>query len=228
CLLFNLAIELLAAMLRNHGPKVVSPLQIATVPGVADRAVVQLFADDTTAYLHKDDSFDDLKVILGKWCLAPGARFNVTKTEIIRKRLIETRKLNHRDRPIPDEIHIVKEDEAIRILGSFIGNRVDVFRVWTLVLEKIDSDYARWANLNPTLIMRKNIDQIVAGSCSQYLAQVNGMPPMVTKHILKAQKEFINDSKSSMISKEMLMAPRNLGGVGMFDLEARNDTLLLL
>jgi hypothetical protein len=31
-----------------------------------------------------------------------------------------------------------------------------------LVLEKIDSDYECWANLNPTLIMRKNIDQIVA------------------------------------------------------------------
>jgi hypothetical protein len=40
-------------------------------------------------------------------------------------------------------------------------------------------------------MMKNNIDQIVAGSRSQYLAQVNGMPAAVTKHILKAQKEFI-------------------------------------
>jgi hypothetical protein len=100
--------------------------------------------------------------------------------------------------------------------------------VWTPVLKKIDSDYERWANLNPTLNMRKNIDQIVAGSRSQYLAQVNGMPAAVTKHILKAQKEFINDSKSSMISRDTLLAPRELGGIGMLDLEARNEALLML
>jgi hypothetical protein len=45
--------------------------------------VVQLFADDTTAYLSEHDSFDDLKRILDKWCLALGAHFNVTKTELI-------------------------------------------------------------------------------------------------------------------------------------------------
>ncbi|KAJ7610023.1 hypothetical protein DFH06DRAFT_1374874, partial [Mycena polygramma] len=93
---------------------------------------------------------------------------------------------------------------------------------------KIDSDYARWANLNPTLMMKKNIDQIVAGSRSQYLAQVNGMPQVVEKHILHAQREFMNDSKSSMINRDTLMAPREQGGLGMFDLEARNQALLML
>jgi hypothetical protein len=59
------------------------------------------------------------------------------------------------------------EGEAVRILGSFIGNGVDTFGVWTPVLERIDSDYERWANLNPTLTMKKNIGQIVARSGSQ-------------------------------------------------------------
>jgi hypothetical protein len=184
------------------------------IPGVAENAVVQLFADDTTVYLSEQDSFEDLKKILDRWCLASGARFNVVKTEVIpfgspefRERLLETRQLNQNDRPIPGDIHIAKEGEAVRIPGSFIGNGVNAFGVWTPVLEKIDSDYERWANLNPTLKMRKNIDQIVAGSRSQYLAQVNGMPTAVTKHILKSQKDFINDSKSSMIARDTLMAP---------------------
>ncbi|KAJ7653867.1 hypothetical protein B0H17DRAFT_1214525 [Mycena rosella] len=119
-----------------------------------------------------------------------------------RERLIATRRIHQDDDRIPDDVHIAKEGEAVRILGSFIGNGVDAFGVWTPVLEKIDSDYARWANLNPTLIMRKN---------------VNGMPPAVMKHILKAQNEFINDSKSSMISREMLMAPRSQGGIDLLD-----------
>jgi hypothetical protein len=94
CLLFNLAIEPLASMLRG------SNMRGYSIPDVAEKAVVQLFADDTTAYLSEHNSFEDLKKILDKWCLASGARFNVAKTEIIpfgnlkyRERLIETRRL---------------------------------------------------------------------------------------------------------------------------------------
>ncbi|KAJ7624086.1 hypothetical protein DFH06DRAFT_1008685, partial [Mycena polygramma] len=215
-------------MLRN------SNLRGYSVPGVAERAVVQLFADDTTAYLSEFDKFEDLKRILDRWCLASGARFNVAKTEIIpfgtrefRDNFLETRQLHQNDRSVPLDIHIAKEGEAVRILGSFIGNGVDAFGVWTPVLEKIDSDYARWANLNPTLVGAQ-VGAQVAGSRSQYLAQVNGMPQVVTKHILHAQKEFMNDSKSSMIGRDTLMAPREQGGLGMFDLEARNQALLMV
>jgi hypothetical protein len=143
-------------------------------------------------------------------------------------RFIQTRQLHPDDSQIPLDIHIAGEGEAVRILGGFVGNGVDAFGVWTPVLEKIDSDYERWARLNLTLTMKKNIDQIIAGSRSQYLAQVNVMPPAVRKHILKAQKDFINDSKSSMIARDSLRAPRDQGGIGLFNLEARNEALLLL
>jgi hypothetical protein len=141
CLLFNLAIEPLASMLRGSG------LRGYSIPGVTERAVVQLFADDTTAYLSEHDNFDDLKKILDKWCLASGARFNVTKTEIIpfgtpefRARLVATRQLHADDSQIPSDVHIAGEGEAVRILGGFVGNGVDAFAVWTPVVEKIDSD----------------------------------------------------------------------------------------
>jgi hypothetical protein len=105
CLLFNLAIEPLASMLRKSG------LRGYNIPGVAEKAVVQLFADDTTAYLNEHDSFNDLNRVLDKWCLASGARFNITKTEIIpfgapefRARLLETRRLHPEDDQIPPNI----------------------------------------------------------------------------------------------------------------------------
>ncbi|KAJ7216114.1 pectate lyase superfamily protein-domain-containing protein [Mycena rebaudengoi] len=43
-----------------------------------------------------------------------------------------------------------------------------------------------------------------------------------------SQSEFINDSKSPMIARDTLMMPRELGGIGVLDLEARNEALLLV
>ncbi|KAF7351516.1 Reverse transcriptase domain-containing protein [Mycena sanguinolenta] len=165
CLLFNLAIEPLASMLRA------SNLRGYAIPGAAERAVVQLFADDTTVYLHELDNFADLQRILNKWCTASGAKFNASKTEIIpfgnevyRAQLLTSRKLNPQDDPIPENVHIVKDGKAVWIPEGFVGNNVNAFAVWTPVLDKVDTDYARWSNINPTMDMRKNIDQIVAGS----------------------------------------------------------------
>jgi hypothetical protein len=157
--------------------------------------------------------------------------FNVSETEIIPygteiycKELLATRKLNHLDEPI----HIAKEGEAVRILGGYVGNGIDTFEVWTLVLDKIDSDYECWANINPTMNMRKNINQIVAGSRTQYLAQVNRMLPAVLKHVLKSQQEFINEGKLSMVSRQQLMAPIDKGRLGMLALEAISEALQLV
>ena len=63
CLLFNLAIEPLACMLQN------SPdLQGYEIAGVAQKIVASMYADDTTVYLSKTDSYAELLRILTKWC----------------------------------------------------------------------------------------------------------------------------------------------------------------
>jgi len=77
CLLFNLAIEPLAEMLRR------SNLKDYKAPGMADPTIVSLFADNTTVYLTEDDNFEDLTTILDNWCKASGVKFNISKTEII-------------------------------------------------------------------------------------------------------------------------------------------------
>ncbi|KAF5333970.1 hypothetical protein D9758_017279 [Tetrapyrgos nigripes] len=51
CLIFDLAIELLAAMLRN------STLQGFKIPGVTERLIANLFVDDTTVFLAVTDDF---------------------------------------------------------------------------------------------------------------------------------------------------------------------------
>ena len=92
CLLFDLAIEPLAALLRA------SDLKEYDIPGNEEKLIANLFADDTTTFLSEDDNIEDLQIILTRWCKASTAKFNIQKTEIIpigtqehRAKVIETR-----------------------------------------------------------------------------------------------------------------------------------------
>lgn len=119
CLLFDLAIEPLAASLRE------SNLHAYKIPGQAEKLIANLFADDTTTFLSKDDNIDDLNPILGDWCIASGANFNTNKTEIIpigtleyRRQVIEERRTRPSGTVIPANICIAEDGTLIRILGE--------------------------------------------------------------------------------------------------------------
>ena len=95
CLLFDLAIEPLAEMLRK------SNLEGFKIPRKKEHLIATLFADDTTTYLSRNDDFDDLTSILEDWCIPSGAKFNISKTEVIpigtpnhRAAVLQTRYLN--------------------------------------------------------------------------------------------------------------------------------------
>ncbi len=60
-----------------------SELQGFTIPGVQERVIASLFADDTTIFMAQHDSLDVLRNILDDWCIVSGAKFNITKTEIL-------------------------------------------------------------------------------------------------------------------------------------------------
>jgi exonuclease III len=78
CILFNLAIEPLACMLRSD-----ANLKGHQIKGRRDKLIVNLFADDTLIYLGPGDKMGDLQTTLDKWCAASGAKFNEEKTEVI-------------------------------------------------------------------------------------------------------------------------------------------------
>lgn len=77
CLIFNLAIESLAQLLRD------SELEEFKTDNETERLITTLFADDTTMYLSDNDNFHDLGNILDKWCRLSGAKFNIKKTVIL-------------------------------------------------------------------------------------------------------------------------------------------------
>jgi hypothetical protein len=192
CLLFNLAIEPLAQMIRA------SDLKGYKCPGRMDRIIAALFADDTTVCLSKEDRFEDLEEILSTWCKASGAKFNKGKTQIIpigplayREEVLRDRKLNPTHPELPQHIAISKEGEAIRILGSWQGNVTDQPSIWAPTIEKIERSLAHWDKQNPTIKGRKMVVQMTVGGMSQYLTAVQGMPKDVEEYLDKRIKNFI-------------------------------------
>ena len=78
CLLFDLAIEPLATSIRKSNLKGYND-----IPGVRDKLITTLFADDTTVFLHEDDELEALEKILDQWCMASTAVFNIAKTQLL-------------------------------------------------------------------------------------------------------------------------------------------------
>lgn len=152
CLLFNLAIESLAQILRD------SKLKGLTLGDSLERLIKKMFADDTTVYLAQGDSFKNLQKLLRRWCKASGANFNLPKTVAIPvglksfwENLIACRELIPGGRKIPDDIKILSDGEATHLLGAFVGNGIDNASVWTPTIEKVVDDLKRWEKGKPTL-----------------------------------------------------------------------------
>jgi hypothetical protein len=94
--------------------------------------------DDTTIYLSEEDSFDNLKEILHKWCWVSGAKFNVKKTVVIplgtteyRESVIMSRWLWEDQNLIPDIVQIAADETPIWVLEAYVGNKVNQLAVWT-------------------------------------------------------------------------------------------------
>ncbi|KAF5320843.1 hypothetical protein D9619_000262 [Psilocybe cf. subviscida] len=228
CLLFNLAIEPLACMLRA------SSLEGFRIPSLADKLIATLFADDTTAYLSCRDNPAILDNILEKWCLASGAKFNTTKSIYLpvgqpefRKTVWETRRLNSTTAPIPAHIHIIKDGEHTRALGAYVGNNTNQIAIWDPIVETIDKNLTRWARGNPTQEGRRLIANMEVGGRTQYLTRVQGMPTDVLDRINKLLSAFVWNEDRPSINADTLRAPIRLGGRKLIDLHARNEAIEL-
>ncbi|PBK66453.1 hypothetical protein ARMSODRAFT_986753 [Armillaria solidipes] len=183
-------------MLRN------STLEGVKIPNVRERLIAMLFADDTTVYLSSNDSWETLKEILDLWCLASGAKFNIEKTQVIpigspgyRKEVLTTRKISMAQNAIPADVHIVCDGEAVRILGAFIGNLVDMAAPWTPILDRMQEKFDMWERTHPTIEGRRLLIQMYAGGLTQFLTRAQGMPESVLLQIQKMVSDFAWDNQ---------------------------------
>lgn len=231
CFLFNLGIEPLACMLRNS-----DRIRGFAVPGSGERLTVNLFADDTVVYLSEEDRYDELQKILDKWCSVSGAKFNKEKTEIIpigterhRNRITESRKIHDIDTPLNEDIHIAKDGEAIRSLGSWVGNKITDGTPWEPIIDKINKELNRTHLSQPSLKGKRLLSQIIIGGRTQFLTKAQGMPDHVKDTLTKLLRTFIwGKSVSPRLALDSLHAKREKGGIELLNLKNRNEAIELV
>ncbi len=234
CLLFDLAIEPLSAMIRN------SDIEGFDIPRCNETLKAVLFADDTTVYLSSRDDFKTLQDVLDTWCSAAKARFNINKTEIIpigstahREEMASTYQRTGTWKNYPRGVHVAQEGEAVRILGAFFGNGIDQVNVWTLVLNKIVAMrpplmqvIARWKTGHATVRGKKHVAQMIVGGITQYLTAVQRMPDAIRQRLVKIVRGYLwDDRRNTPVGMQHVYLPVEQGGLGMIDLETRNEAI---
>lgn len=154
CLLFIIAIEPLSTLIRSSDK--LNGLEIQISKNKIQRAIVSLFADNTTVFLWETDALPNLFEILDTWCQASRAQFNIQKTVIIpvgnknyRSTLATSRRPSSIADAIADNITILADKTPTRILGAMIGNKIDYMTGWPTILEKISKSLKQWENSTP-------------------------------------------------------------------------------
>ncbi len=234
CLLFDLAIEPLSAMIRK------SPITGFNIPRCEEALKAVLFADDTTVYLSSQDDFKTLQDVLDTWCSAAKARFNIGKTEIIpigslayRQEMADTYRTTGSWGNYPKGVHVAQEGETVRILGAFFGNGIDQVHVWTVVLTKIVAMrkplmevIERWKRGHATVQGKRHVVHMIIGGMTQYLTTVQRMPDSIVNRLNKIIRSYLwDDRRNTPVGLSHVCLPVEQGGLGMLDLKTRNEAI---
>lgn len=232
CTLFDLAIEPLACMVRKE-----PNFKGITLPDMGPPLKAKFFADDTSVYMSKGDTFDLVRMLLDDWCAVSGAKFNIGKTEVIpigseehRKRVVQTRKINQHDAGcLNEQIKIAEDGNTIRFLGAWIGNQTKDAAPWEPVVDRVNKRLEKWATSYPTMRGRKLIVQSVVGGLTQFLTMAQGMPTNIEVALTKIIRGFMWGADSSpRLALSSLQCPEDEGGLNLLDITARNEAIELM
>jgi ribonuclease HI/exonuclease III len=232
CILYDIAIEPLANAIRKSNIKGIEiPNTLSNQETTRRRILVSLFADDTLVYLGERDSFSELNKIIKLFCDATTAKFNLEKTEYLpigsrqhRIRLIQERKIGNVN--LDTGAKIIGEGEAMRTLGSWVGNNTHSNEQWQKILDDQQRIMETWHRSNLSLRGRELILKSLVQSKALFLATVNGMPKDVMIQMKKQMKDFLWSYKTrGLIKWDTVIQGREKGGLGIPDIESRTEAI---
>ena len=136
-------------------------------------------------------------------------------------------KLNNEEMaPLNNKIRIVKDKEAVRILGAWLGNNTKAATPWGPVIDKIHKSLEHYSKGHPTLNGRKIIAQIIIGGYTQFLTQTQGMPENIERTLTKIIRDFIWEENVSLrIAINYLYYPVEEGSLNLLDIKTRNEAI---
>jgi len=166
-----------------------------------------------------------------------GARFNIEKTEIIlvgkkshRRSIHVTRKINPQDNgPLPPNIRIACDGEAVRILGLWISNEMNDQTPWEPILDIIKTKLNLWERAHLTLNGKCIVIQAIVGGHTQFLTKAQGMPLHIEKALMNIISTFIwGQETRPRIAMDTLWRPILEGGLNILDIKARNEAIEII
>jgi len=147
-----------------------------------------------------------------------------------RSMVVETRKINPQDRnPLPQRIRIARDGEAVRILGTWIGNKANDQTSWEPILDVIKSKLDLWERAHLILNRKCNVIQAIIGGHTQFLAKAQGMPPHIENMLTDIISKFIWDHGTKpRIAMATLQCPILKGGLNILDVKSRNEAVEII
>jgi len=213
CLLYNLAIEPLIESIRSCS------LKGFRICNELEKVLVKVYTDDAAISLGPEDKPTEMQACLDLFCTASTARFNSLKTEIIligtedfRKELINSREYN--EWKIDDEIHIAQEGEAVRILGSWQGDGINVQARRNGITERQARTMKLWSLLYPLVARRVPIVKALVILLAYYLMTVNGISRSTLTEMEKSIRSSIWSGRRDQMTWERAILPISKGGIG--------------
>ncbi|KAI0345424.1 hypothetical protein BDW22DRAFT_1471023, partial [Trametopsis cervina] len=212
-----------------------SALRGYEIPGLSERIITTLFADDTTVYLSHKDKYSDLQKVLALWCKASRAKFNLEKTVVIpigtkdyRKKVVERTATTDSPEPLPPTVTIAPDHSPTRILGAWIGNETDPTTPWQPVLRSLKTRLHEWEQTNPTQFGRRLITNMEVGGRTQYLSKVQGIPKSIQNELTSIIRKFMWPNQTTPpINLSTLQLPIKDGGLALIDVKARSKAIIL-
>jgi len=224
CLLYNLAIEPMIEKIRS------SSLKGFDISEDLNRVLIKVYADDTTIFVGPEDDPKMLQGCLDLFCLASTARFNSLKTEIIplgapefREDFVRSREFN--GWKLDNEIHVAQEGEAIRILGSWQGNGINIQSKWNDVIERQLKTMKQWNFHYPSIAGRVLIVKTLVISSAYYLMTVNGVSSKNIMSMERNIRNFIWNGRKEQMAWERAILPITEGGIGAPSIKLRYEVV---
>jgi exonuclease III len=227
CLLYDLAIEPLAASIRCN-----EKIKGITVPGHKEPIKISVFADDTLIYTTTVDDIDEIDNTIKLFCLASTAKFNEEKTEFLpigkkeyRINLITTRKINE-SYTIPPERTIIQEGSPMRTLGAWVGNHINLDTQWKNIIDQQQKIIKAWKTNHLSFRGKELILKSLVHSRALFLATVCGMPKNIENQVMEITKDFLWDGrKRGLITMDQASRKHAEGGLGIPDISARLEAI---
>ena len=217
-LLFIIVAEVLAAKI-NQSPNIqgIRVPRHVNDPECKDIRIIQ-YADDTTIFTNSIDFVKNIMKEVELFGVNAGPKINWSKSKFM--------KLNISEKTVEG---LKFTENPIKCLGIYVGKNIQEIENlnWEGRSEKIRGILDSWRMRNLSLYGKVTVIKHLIISQMVYTATAVPVPSKIIKIVNKLIFTFLWNSKKERVKRSICQLPEKQGGLGMFNLESKCQSLRL-